>query len=72
MDGCRGQRLAGKRRRWAEKERRQGDAALRREFSGEAANEREFLRAVILIGCRRRRRADSLTLFVYFCMIRRE
>ena len=42
------------------------------EFSGEAANEREFLRAVILIGCRRRRRADSLTLFVYFCMIRRE
>lgn len=42
------------------------------EFSGEAANEREFLRAVILIGCRRRRRADSLTLFIYFCMIRRE
>ena len=38
------------------------------EFSGEA-NEREFLRAVILIGCRR---ADSLTLFIYFCMIRRE
>ena len=42
------------------------------EFSGEAPNEREFLRAVILIGCRRRRRADSLTLFIYFCMIRRE
>lgn len=72
MDGCGGQRHAEKRRRCAAKERRQGDTALRREFSNEAANEREFLRAVILIGCRRRRRADSLTPFIYFCMIRRE
>lgn len=54
----------------------EGTAAGRRCFAAGifcgAANEREFLRAVILIGCRRRRRADSLTLFVYFCMIRRE
>lgn len=62
----------GKAVRCAAKERRQGDPVLRREFFCGAANEREFLRAVILIGCPAAHGADSLTLFVYFCMIRRE
>lgn len=68
MDRYRGQRHAEKRRRCAAKERRQGDAVLRREFSNEAANEREFLRAVILIGCRAAqtgRFVDTLYLFLY-------
>ena len=72
MDGYRGQRHAGQRRRCAAKERRQGDPVLWREFFCGAASEREFLRAVILIGCPAAHGADSLTLFVYFCMIRRE
>lgn len=62
----------GKAVRCAAKERRQRDPVLRREFFCGAANEREFLRAVILIGCPAAHGADSLTLFVYFCMIRRE
>ena len=58
----------GKAVRCAAKERRQGDPVLRREFFCGAANEREFLRAVILIGCRAAqagRFVDTLCLFLY-------